>query len=47
MEQKAVVMVVKQSAVSDMLAELLDVLAEHNILIRIVKDEDFDIFLKI
>ena len=43
---KEVVMVIKKSCLDEALKELLDVVVEHKILIRIVEDEDFDFFVK-
>jgi len=42
----SVVMIIKKSAMFETLKELGDVMADHNILISIQNDEEFDLMIK-
>ena len=44
--EKNVVMIIRKSGLDDILKELLNEITENKILIRIMKDDDFDVFMK-
>lgn len=44
---KEVVMIIKKSAINEVFEELVDVVIDNKLLVRICTDEEFDLMLKI